>query len=74
MASNSGTGKEDPKINPKLPTWDGTHWGSWADYKLQVELEIDSTSTDDLERLGPKLGEILPARPGRPSPTSIAKS
>ena len=48
MASNSGTGKEDPKINPKLPTWDGT-WGSWADYKLQVELEIDSTSTDDLE-------------------------
>jgi len=54
MASNSGTGKEDPKINPKLPTWDGT-WGSWADYKLQVELEIDSTSTDDLERLGPKL-------------------
>ena len=50
----AASGKDDSKINPKLPTWDGS-WGNWTDYKLQVELEVDSTNPDDLERLAPRL-------------------
>ena len=42
------------RINPKLPTWSGD-WSGWADYRLQVELECDGTSQDDLPKLGPKL-------------------
>lgn len=44
----------DSVVNPKLPTWNGD-WLSWQDYRLQVELEQDATSKDDLSRLAPKL-------------------
>ena len=41
-------------VNPKLPTWSGD-WATWADYRMSVEFEQDSTAEDDLPKLGPRL-------------------
>ena len=60
-ASQSSSFQAESRTNPKLPTWDGD-WGSWADYRLQVELESDGSSADDLTRLGPKLVRNLTHR------------
>ena len=48
-------------VNPKLPTWDGS-WSTWPSYRLSVELEMDGTSRDDLERLAPRLVRNLVGR------------
>lgn len=48
-------------LNPKLPTWDGD-WSQWTTYKLQVELEADGTSKEDLSKLGPKLVRNLTSK------------
>jgi hypothetical protein len=51
----------DAHVNPKLPSWDG-NWATWNDYKFQVELEVDSTASDDICRLGPKLVRNLTSK------------
>ena len=60
-ASQSSSFQAESRTNPKLPTWDGD-WGTWTDYRLQVELESDGSSADDLTRLGPKLVRNLTHR------------
>ena len=51
----------ETRINPKLPSWDGD-MSTWADFRLQVELEQDGTSADDLPKLGPRLVRNLTHR------------
>ena len=51
MAASS---EQQVTVNPKLPTWSGD-WSTWADYRMSVEFEQDSTAEDDLPKLGPRL-------------------
>ena len=52
---------ENSTVNPKLPSWDGL-WSKWQSYRLSVELEMDGTSKEDLERLAPRLVRNLTGR------------
>ena len=52
MAASSD--QQQVTVNPKLPTWSGD-WATWADYRMSVEFEQDSTAEDDLPKLGPRL-------------------
>lgn len=45
MAASS---EQQVTVNPKLPTWSGD-WSTWADYRMSVEFEQDSTAEDDLK-------------------------
>ena len=46
------------ETNPRLPRWGGD-WTQFRGYEQRVSLEIDSTRSDELTLLGPRLAKNL---------------